>query len=127
MRREQVSENTKALVLGGSMIWCLISRTGHKQNRKVEFMFCIRITIAALLLVTPSAFAQARDVDDVTSARCWKEWVAFLMKEVPRAEDTVSPATGRELSQTDGAKRTRALNIRLSWTSLNCAEKMIPF
>jgi len=83
----------------------------------------LRILIAMFLMFGTQADAQGRDADDDVTARCWKEWVDFRMKEVPKAEDTVSPATGREMSQTDGAKRTRALKYQAKLDALELRGK----
>ncbi len=84
------------------------------------------IMVAGLLLVISHAFAQTDNLNGETSAKCWKAWVDFRMKEVPKAEDTVSPATGREMSQTDGAKRTRALKYQAKLDELELRGKDDP-
>lgn len=48
------------------------------------------------------------------------------MKKVPKASDTVSPATGKEMSQTDGAKRTRDLKYQAKRDALELRGKNDP-
>src|SRR5437763_1685758 len=89
-------------------------------------MSYIHRAFAVLLVASTQVVAQERVADDPVRALCWEEWVAHIMKEVPRAEDTVSPATGRELSQTDGAKRTRALKYQAKKDALELRGKDDP-
>lgn len=89
-------------------------------------MHCFRCFLAALLLFIVHDGALARDTQDNVASRCWKEWVDFRMKEVPKAEDTISPATGKQLSQSDGAKRTRALKYQAKLDALELRGKDEP-
>lgn len=106
-------KNTKAMVSESSL------------SRGVETVFRFSIIVSGLLLASSSAFAQTGDLGEA-SAKCWKAWVEFRMKEVPKAEDTVSPATGRAMSQTDGAKRTRALKYQAKLDELELRGKDDP-
>lgn len=89
-------------------------------------MVRIWITVAVLMVAISSASSQTRDVGHDDASRCWKSWVDFRMKDVPKAEDTISPATGREMSQTDGAKRTRALKYQAKLDELELRGKDDP-
>lgn len=86
-------------------------------------MHCHRHFLAALLFFGVQADTLAQDS---VASRCWKEWLDFRMKEVPKAEDTISPATGKQLSQTDGAKRTRALKYQAKLDALELRGKDEP-
>jgi len=90
-------------------------------------MDCFRhLTALLLLFFIVQTGAQARDAHEDVTARCWKQWVDFRMIEVPKAEDTVSPATGKPMSQTDGAKRTRALKYQAKLDELELRGKDDP-
>lgn len=54
-----------------------------------------QFVLAALPFFVVQAEAQAQSAQDSDAARCWNDWVDFRMKEVPKAEDTVSPANGK--------------------------------
>jgi len=89
-------------------------------------MYCFRHATAVVLLFLVQTGSQARDAQGDVAARCWKEWVDIRMKEVPKAEDTVSPATGKVMSQSDGAKRTRALKYQAKLDALELRGKHDP-
>jgi hypothetical protein len=88
--------------------------------------YCRRLIALLLLIFVAQTGSQGRAASDDVAARCWKQWVDFRMKEVPKADDTVSPATGRAMSQTDGAKRTRALKYRAKLDELELRGKDDP-
>jgi hypothetical protein len=97
------------------------------RAQKGNMMYCFRHLIALLVLFfIVQTVSQARDARDDVTARCWKQWVDFRMKDVPKAEDTISPATGKEMSQTDGAKRTRALKYQAKLDALELRGKDDP-
>ena len=59
----------------------------------------------SLLLLTQSAQA-------ATESECWDKWYAQQIALQPGPEDTVDPRNGKSLSQTDGAKRSRAKKLQ---------------
>ncbi|NOJ40908.1 hypothetical protein [Bradyrhizobium australiense] len=84
-------------------------------------------TLTILLFATfVHLFAQESHGQDRVVAECWARWVEFRMKEVPKGSDLVSPATGREMSQTDGAKRTRDLKYQAKRDELELRGKDDP-
>jgi uncharacterized damage-inducible protein DinB len=82
---------------------------------------------AAVLVISIflQGVAHARSNDEA-AAQCWKKWVELRMKEVPKSDDNLSPQTGKELSQTDGAKRTRALKYQAALDALELRGKADP-
>lgn len=60
------------------------------------------------------------------NASCWVTWTEQQLKYVPKAGDTINPRTGKELSQTDGAKRTRALKYQAAKDALELRGKESP-
>lgn len=59
------------------------------------------------------AFAMiANSAVAATESECWDDWYAKRIALQPTAEATIDPRTGKQLSQTDGAKRSRAKKVQ---------------
>ncbi len=60
------------------------------------------LLVLSMLLLTSGAFAD----------ECYERWMTEILLLQPRPDDTVDKRTGRFLSQTDGAKRTRGRKLQ---------------
>lgn len=96
-------------------------RTALCSRKSMPSVSCVVV----IFLLFQNAGAYARNEDDVT-AQCWRDWVERSLKEVPKSDDTISPRTGKELSQSDGAKRTRALKFQAASDALELRGKSDP-
>jgi hypothetical protein len=54
---------------------------------------------------------------------CWDEWVEKSLGAIPKPDDTYDPRTGKSLSQTPGAVRTRALKFQAAKDALQLRGK----
>ncbi len=78
------------------------------------------VTVLVLMLVVgPSMAAEVKDA-------CWDEWRAKSLKCIPRPDDTVHPCTGKPLSQTPPAERTRALKFQAAEDAMALRGKESP-
>ncbi len=68
------------------------------------------ILVVAALSV--SVLAACDDAYDAVERECWEEWYAKKLAEVPKPDGTHHPVTGKPLSQTRGAIRTRAIKLQ---------------
>jgi hypothetical protein len=71
--------------------------------------------------ITPAAAAQ--NPTDATLDTCWDEWVEKSLVAIPKPGDTHDPRTGKSLSQTPGAQRTRALKFQAAKDALQLRGK----
>ena len=67
--------------------------------------------LAALVaaLLSSSMLVAEGQIPDAVFRACSDEWRAERLEEVPRRDDTHHPLTGKPLSQTPGAKRSREI------------------
>ena len=86
----------------------------------------MRTPTIMLFVTLVHLLAQDCRAQDHVTAECWARWVEFRMKEVPKGSDLVSPATGKAMSQTDGARRTRDLKYQAKRDALELRGKDDP-
>jgi hypothetical protein len=70
----------------------------------------ILISLAVAMITNAAVAASEND--------CWDKWHAEQLAIQPKSDDTVDPRTGKSLSQTDGAKRSRAQKLQALKDSL---------
>jgi hypothetical protein len=85
----------------------------------------IGLVFVLSLGISLSETHRALGADDVQQM-CWSKWTENQLKYVPKPGDTVNPRTGKELSQTDGALRTRALKYQAAKDALELRGKDDP-
>jgi hypothetical protein len=71
--------------------------------------------------ITPAAAAQKPT--NAASDTCWDEWVEKTLEAIPKPGDTHDPRTGKSLSQTPGALRSRALKFQAAKDALQLRGK----
>jgi len=70
------------------------------------------ILIAAVLTSLVVAACDETPDSDTAAHECWDEWYAKKLAEVPKPDGTHNPLTGKQLSQTPGAIRTRERKLQ---------------
>jgi hypothetical protein len=75
--------------------------------------------IAILIAVSAGVNGESLEV-------CWSKWVEQKLAKVPKPGDVNHPVTGRPLSQTPGAIRTRALKYQAAQDALDLRGKQSP-
>jgi hypothetical protein len=75
----------------------------------IEEGLALRVLTIMVFVTFVFLHSQESRGEDHQTAQCWNKWDDFQMREVPKGSDLVSPATGKEMSETDGAKRTHDL------------------
>jgi hypothetical protein len=71
--------------------------------------------------IAPAAAAQ--NPTKATLDTCWDEWAEKSLEVIPKPGDTHDPRTGKLLSQTPGAERTRALKFQAAKDALQLRGK----
>ena len=64
--------------------------------------------VATLLSCSAVAAEGEKSAYDAASRACWNDWYAKRLAEIPKRDDALHPVTGKLLSQSPGAKITRA-------------------
>ncbi|MHC2620081.1 hypothetical protein ACVIW2_002113 [Bradyrhizobium huanghuaihaiense] len=75
----------------------------------------VGLLIGLLAVGNSGSPAESAEQDDST---CWLKWTARKLQIIPKPDDTINPKTGKELSQTPGAIRTRALKYQAAKDAL---------
>lgn len=68
---------------------------------------CLSAILFSTLLSGSVEPAEGKVLPDAATQACWNQWYASRLAQQPKPEDTHHPVTGKPLSQTTGAKRSR--------------------